>query len=138
MPRHSAEERAARFYHARKQSAAPPKGMTAPARRLWREIIESRAPDYFDAGSLQLLRLYCEAVAGANRLAAGLAGLEVGSAEAARAITGWKMMNASAIASAKALRLTVQNAVHTQSARITERGVVSNVDQRLLGGREAA
>jgi hypothetical protein len=47
-------------------------------------------------------------------------------------------MTAAALAHAKALRLTVQNAVHTQSAKITERGVVSNIDERLLGGREAA
>jgi hypothetical protein len=112
--------------------------MTAPARRLWREIVGSKAPDYFDRGSLPLLRIYCDAVCGANRLAEGLGGLEPGSAEAARAVTAWKMMTAAAIASAKSLRLTTQNAVHTQSARITERGVVSNIDERLLGGREAA
>jgi hypothetical protein len=112
--------------------------MSPAARRLWRDIIGSRAPDYFDAGSLHLLRLHCEAVVGATELAAGLAGFTAGSNEAVRAVANWKMMMASAMASAKALRLTVQNSVHTQSAKISERGVVSNIDERLLGGREAA
>jgi hypothetical protein len=112
--------------------------MSAAARRLWRDIVGSKAPDYFDAGSLPLLRAYCVAATGADKLAAGLAEFPAGSADAMRAMASWKMMTAAALAHAKALRLTVQNAVHTQSAKITERGVVSNIDERLLGGREAA
>jgi hypothetical protein len=138
MPRRTAEERAASFYRARRVVPAPPRGMNARARRAWRDIIASKSPDYFDAGSLELLRLYCEASAGAFQVAADLAGLAPGSVQYTRACANWKMLANGALASAKALRLTVQNAVHTQSAKITERSGASNVDNRLLGGRDAA
>lgn len=39
----------------------PPADMTAPEQTLWRLIVESEPPDWFETGARQqLLRLYCE------------------------------------------------------------------------------
>jgi hypothetical protein len=138
MPRRSAEEKAAAFYRVRTRAVEPPRGMSAAARRAWREIIASKPVDWFDPGSLQLLRLHCEAIAGANKLAADLRKLPAGSREFTRGCAAWKAMYASAMSTARALRLTTQQAVESRSAKITEPSTIANIEDRLLGGREAA
>jgi hypothetical protein len=138
MPRRTAEERATAFYRVRAQPVAPLEGMSPAARVIWAEIISSKAPDYFDAGALQILRVHCEAIAGAARVLRDLDQFALGSGEHMRACSVWKIFANQANTTARQLRLTIQNAVHTQSAKITERSAASNVDQRLLGGREAA
>jgi hypothetical protein len=110
--------------------------MSAAARRIWREIVAGKPVDWFDAASSQLLRLHCEAVAGAHRAAAELRELAPGSAEFTRACVVWKMFSGSAITSAKALRLTTQNTVERHAAKAGERSNVTVLDTRLLGGRD--
>jgi hypothetical protein len=138
MARHSAEERSASFYRALKLPATPPRGMAADARALWREIVGAKPPDWFDAASLQLLRLHCETLASANRIAKDLRQFVSGSVEHRRACQVWKMYSTQVMASARALRLTVQHAVDTESAKVTEQSSVTPINDRLLGGREAA
>jgi hypothetical protein len=108
--------------------------MTADARRIWREVIGAKPIDWFDAGSLPLLRGFCEAAAGASKLSVSLRQMESGSAEWMRTLTAWRMLSAQALASGKALRLTTQAGVGRHAAKNSERSDLSNGDERLLGG----
>ena len=64
MPRKSAEEIAAARFRGNPtgQHPQPPKGMPEPAAAIWREIVETRAVDYFKPGSLHLLEQFCRLV----------------------------------------------------------------------------
>jgi len=44
-----------------KQRPTPVPGMTPWGRRIWKEVVESHAPDHFKPGTLEQLRAYCEA-----------------------------------------------------------------------------
>jgi hypothetical protein len=140
MPRHSAEERAAAFYRAGKKPATPPRGISPAARRIWRDIVNSKPVDWFDVGSLQLLRLHCENVAAANEVSARLSTAEVGSTEFSRCAANAKMLGSAIATSARQLRLTVQHAIeyHERTKlREVKPAPRRNGADNLTGGRAA-
>lgn len=60
MPRKSAEALLA--VPIGRPRLSPPKDMSAPARALWREIVDSLKVDHFQPSDGPLLRAYCEAL----------------------------------------------------------------------------
>lgn len=131
MPRSTAEERSAAYYRAGKKPAAPPKGMSAAARRIWTEIVESKPVDWFDAGSLVNLRVHCEVAAGATRVSRQLTRVKPGTPEYRQLSAQAKILGSTLATSSRQLRLTVIASVDVEGQKATERGVV----QQLLGGR---
>jgi len=133
--RSSAEDRAASFYRAGKL-AAPDKAMSAGAKAIWRKIVSDKPIDWFDAGSLGLLRLYCETLASANQIAVDLAGMKTSSPGYARAITQWGKQCGSAATLARQLRLGVQHGVARQAAKASETAPEAQ-GEALIGGQAA-
>ena len=68
MPRKSAEERAAAAWRARGKLPDPPKRLGREAKAIWREIVNSRTPDFFPIGILPLLEDFCVASVAARDL----------------------------------------------------------------------
>lgn len=54
----------------------PPADLTIPAAAIWRRLVTSREPRYFDVSSQTLLATLCKAQAEADRLALVVAGLD--------------------------------------------------------------
>lgn len=59
MPRLSADAKAGALYRQGGAPPKPPKGLSRRATAIWREVTAARAGDFFDEGSLPLLRQYC-------------------------------------------------------------------------------
>jgi hypothetical protein len=129
--RHSAEERSGSFYRAGGQPAKPPKGLSAPAKRIWREIIASKPLDWFDADQLHALSAHCEGRARLSEIMARLAKEDVGSREFRELANAMKLIGSAVATSARQLRLTVQQAVEPRETKRSERG--STADD-LVGG----
>lgn len=73
MPRRSADDLVNRIViDVRRERLAAPDDITAAARRVWDELVQSLAPDHFAPSDAPLLRSYCEATAMADRAAAEL------------------------------------------------------------------
>ena len=117
MPRKSAESRGVTAIMTKRPAA--PACLAPPAAKLWREIVQSRVPDYFDAGNLPLLQSYCACVGILERT-------EIGTATHKRLLACVVML-------ATKLRLTVQQNVRRGSGVLDERSSV----HRLLGGNVA-
>jgi hypothetical protein len=130
--RSSPDDRAGSFFRSGAR-AAPDKAMSADAKVIWRKIVAGKPVDWFDAGSLPLLRLYCEALDGANRLSEGLAVLKVGSPAYRAALADWKIQCGIASNLSKQLRLGVQHAVERQAAKAGESAGEAQADA-LIGG----
>lgn len=139
MPRQSAEARAAAAYRAGSAPPPPPKHISREAAVVWREIVASKPPDWFDPGAQILLESFCEETVHARALSKKL--------NALRKRNAWEEMkpyekrlhyatNVLTTLSTK-LRLSVQALVARQSRRILERGqgAPDDGDDRLLGGR---
>ena len=133
--RASAEERAASFYRSG-PVPVPPKAMSAEAKAIWRKIVATKPVDWFDAGSLPLLRLYCETLASAERIAADLVEIKTSSPGYSRALIHWRTQCSNAATLAKQLRLGVQHAVERQAAKAAEKAAEGQGDA-LIGGQAA-
>jgi hypothetical protein len=55
MARQSLEERSAAAWRAGDRHPVAPKTLSIRAKKVWREVVECRPPDYFRPGSLVLL-----------------------------------------------------------------------------------
>lgn len=109
--------------------------MSAAGRRIWREIVASKPIDWFEAGSLHILRHHAENVASADRVSRQLARVKVGTTEF-RELTGDARRLGAAIAtSARQLRLTVQHSIDRRDQKAGERGAMRDPDADLIGGR---
>jgi hypothetical protein len=60
MPRQSAAARAAAMWCAEIGHPEPPRALEAKTRKLWQTIVETRPPDFFRTGSLNLLQTFCQ------------------------------------------------------------------------------
>lgn len=134
--RSSPEHRAASFYRAGKL-AAPDKAMSAEAKAIWRKIVSDKPIDWFDAGSLGLLRLYCETLASANRIAVDLAEVKTSSPGYGRVMIQWRTQCSAAAQLARQLRLGVQHQVERQAAKAAEKAPEAQ-GEALIGGQAAA
>jgi hypothetical protein len=60
MARKSPEDRSASYHRVGNKPPAPPAIMSADGKLLWRKVVNSRAWDFFDAASQELLMQFCE------------------------------------------------------------------------------
>ena len=118
MPRKSPEARAAATIVSKRP--APPSCLSPTAAKLWREIVQARPPEHFDAGSQPLLQSYVAVLDHVSRA-------EVGTPAHARMV---KL----AVTLAVKLRLTVQQNVHRRAGELDERSAPRS---SLLGGNIA-
>jgi hypothetical protein len=130
--RHSAEGRAGSFYRAGGRPAQAPAGMSAFARRVWREIIASKPLDWFDGDALHELRVHCENRARLNDLTRRSAKEDVGSKEFRELAVTMRVVSTMLTSSARQLRLTVQHKIDYQTTTMKEGGSALGSD--LIGG----
>jgi hypothetical protein len=137
MPRKSPEERSAAMYRAGGKPPEPPADLNPDAARIWRLIASSRPADWFDHGSLPLLRRLCRTAVSVERLHDAYDALDPTSSKAAELAKQITAMNASVAGLSQKLRLSVQNAIVWDSGKRTERAGLGNSPlrkSRLLGG----
>ena len=146
MPRLSVESRSAASWRARADgpSREPLAYLPEEAKTPWREVIASKTADWFDAGSLALLKQYCQIAARTERLVQRLNELDrkkpaniqqqmlidVQATKLEERIHKHAMSSGSLAAR---LRLSVQAAVDWHSRKLNECGVPPHP---LLSGRD--
>jgi hypothetical protein len=127
MPRISIEDRAACAGAKRRE---PPRHLSAPAKRLWREIIEDRPVDFFRAGSYELLEQYVEMTV--EQRAAIKALRQAAQEDYAAKLQVVRRLSSTLATLATKLRLTVQNDINRWAGKTKETG--DGPADRLLGG----
>src|SRR5688572_7422434 len=75
MPRQSVEARAAAAWRTGRVTPEPPSYLSARGKSLWLDVLASKPPDWFDAGSLPLLSMYVVAIEIAEDLVVRRSGL---------------------------------------------------------------
>jgi hypothetical protein len=134
MSRQSAEERSASYFRAGKKPPEPTRGMTPAARRIWRDIVSGKPVDWFDSGSLPMLRIHCENIASANRVSRERARVRPGSAEFRAVSVEMKNAVMELNVTSRQLRLTVQHTLDNEDMKTRERGVLGGATSDLIGG----
>ena len=126
-----------------------PAHLSPVAKRVWREVVEGRPPDFFRPGALYLLETFCEGVATQRehftmlrRVRAEAEDIDEGVDRrplamrddvAVKKVKEFGLMLA---AVASKLRISVQAEVVRGSGRIDEREPEAATESRLLGGDE--
>jgi len=136
MPRTSAAERAGAFYLADKTARVPPKALSARARAIWREIVNSKPLDWFDGGSVGLLADHCETQARLEECWTCLRRMPVGCDEAKAILAEVKILRPNYGRTAALLRLGVQYAVDRR-ATLAGEGAPDAKGEALIGGQAA-
>jgi hypothetical protein len=134
MPRKSVEAMAAAAWRQDRVLPEPTKYLPDKPKSLWLDVVSSKAPDMFDAGSYPLLAAFCTAAWIAEGLAERIAVLPVNDREAPRLERRWHKAVASMISLGTKCRLTVQGSVDRRSGMLTERW---SRDNSLLRGRDS-
>ena len=138
MPRRSPEALAGIAWRTQNEAQVkrmPPWYLSREAKKLWIDIVSSRPPDYFDAGSLPLLEAYCEATVHSWDLMKRIGDLPCTPAndrEGARLERRSHKYVATLLGLATKLRLTPQANIRRGSSMLGERGWP---DHPLLRGR---
>ena len=127
MPRSSPEAVAAASWRQGGHHPQPPRHLGKQERQIWREIVECRAVDFFEPGSLHLLEEFCTAIV-AQRGVAKVIAADPMNGEAAALFTKYGALTATL---AQKLRLSIQSALRTESRKNEERLPAS---APLLGG----
>jgi hypothetical protein len=122
MPRISPEALAGAVFRAGSRPLPPPKRLNADQRLLWREIVASKAADWFDVASAELLVQLVATSCALRDSIADLAGIT--SMERDRLLKQQVML-------ATKLRLTPQANIRRASGKLGERG---QGKATLLGG----
>jgi hypothetical protein len=132
MPRISAEAKSAAAFRAGAARRPPPKRLSAPAKAIWREILEDRPVDWFRPGSYELLEQFCEVSVQQRKKLAELR--RAGSEGYPVVLKATKDLAAMAVALATKLRITVLSDVDRRSGKLAEKGDTQTAPNRLLGG----
>jgi hypothetical protein len=130
MPRISAEARSAAAWLEGPEPPRPQRGMTAAARRIWREVVECRAPDFFSPGSLNLLRTFCEVSVALQELGPQL----LADVHDDKVLERVRKLGTLQAVLAQKLRISIQNATRSDRGKVTEKPVSIPDEPRLLGG----
>jgi hypothetical protein len=133
MARQSAEARGASAFRVGGKPPEVPAGFSPEAAEIWREIVDSKPVDWFDGGSLGLLRLYCRTLVQAERVAVEMESRPPTS-DVAYLERRLALLNGCCTTLGTKLRLTVQLQISTKSGKITEKPGHDN-DDHLLGGK---
>jgi phage terminase small subunit len=131
MPRVSIEARAAAAFRGGAARPAPPRHLSAPAKRLWEAILADRPADWFRPGSYELLEQYCEFTVQQRRAIETLRKAE--GEDYGPALAATKSLTTMLTALASKLRLSVQADVDRRAVgKAAERG--DGTRDPLLGG----
>ena len=131
MPRVSIEARAAATFRAGAARPAPPRHLSAAAKRLWEAIVSDRPADWFRPGSYELLEQYCEFTVQQRRAIKTLRNAE--DEDYGLALAATKSLTTMLTALASKLRLTVQADIDRRAVgKAAERG--DGAADPLLGG----
>jgi hypothetical protein len=127
-----ADAKAGAFYRAGERKE-PPKALTARAKAIWREIINSKPVDWFDAGSLGLLADHCRTQERLEDCWRALDRLPVGSVDANLVMRELRTLRTNYATSARLLRLAVSHGIERQAVKASERAPEAEADA-LIGG----
>jgi hypothetical protein len=134
MPRISAEARGAAALRAGGKVPEPPESLSDAAKAVWRDVAGCKPSDWFDAGSMILLKDYCNAAVHADEISRRMDVLR--QAEAWGELADWEKRAALCTTRmtglATKLRLSVQAAVEWHSRKIGEKGTKAD---NLIGGQ---
>lgn len=131
MARQSQEAKSLAAFRAGDAPLAPPRYLSKPATALWRQIVTSRPPDWFDQGNSVLLEAFCTLSIQARGLHGQLAkGTEVDAALLRRCLAIVKTL----VNLAVRLRLTPQAGIDRRSRMLDERNDPGASDDPLIGG----
>jgi hypothetical protein len=111
--------------------------LSKEGKSLWMDIVSSKAPDFFDAGSFPLLAMFVQAITMARALDAQLSALPStpeGNRQAARLERRWHKAVTVACMLGVKCRLTVQAAVDRRSRMLDEKWAAND---RLFKGRDS-
>jgi hypothetical protein len=100
----------------RPDAPKPTAGLSLPERRLWNEIVQSKPADWFDAGTLPLLREYVRAAVMCEQLDALLTPLPEDVKELRRLLGMRDMESKRLMSTATKLRLTQQARYRPETA----------------------
>lgn len=127
MPRMSVEAKAAEVWkHGGKHPKAPMR-LSSEARKLWREIVETRPIDYFRPGSLTLLEQLCEVTIAQRAALRDLSGDPTNAA----LVKTCKDLTNMTVSLSRQLRLSVVSTIDNASGKTNEKE--TKLDE-LLGG----
>ena len=132
----SAADKAASFYRAGKKPIDPPKELSARAKAIWRQIVNSKPPVWFDGSSLGFLADHCETQARMEECWRRLRRYPVGSREGRLTGQELRQLRMSYATSARMLRLVVQYAIERRSTQAGESTPEAEGDT-LIGGEAA-
>jgi phage terminase small subunit len=136
LPRQSAEARGASIYLAGNRPLAPPKTLARPAKAVWRQIVESRPPDYFRQWDIPLLTRYCALSARAAEVEAVVSATPVDAKDAPRLEKRLATLAAAVGGLAQRLRLTPAARIERHSGQRNETWSIPprEEEDRLIGG----
>jgi hypothetical protein len=132
MPRKSAEARSAAVFLA--TPLEPPTDLDPRAAELWWEIVRSHPADWWNGGSLTLLRRFCRTAGHVERIHDALAQEPIGSSQSGVLHRQMVSGNQSLGALASKMRINQQAMIDRRSGHITERPADKEVHE-LLGIR---
>ena len=116
---------------------APPVQLSVAARRVWRDIVASRAPGYFDAGSLPPLESYCVAVVASRAAMAWLDAAPPGTREGKAACAAVVKLTMMMCSVGTKLRILPSSKWRADGGRLDEPGTGLAGGGGLLGGDAA-
>jgi hypothetical protein len=131
VPRISLEDKSAAMFRAGSERRPPPARLSAPAKRLWRKIVDDRPVDFFRPLSYEMLAQLCELTVEQRAKIRALRAAT--SEEYPAALKSVATLSATLAVLASKLRLTVQADVTRWSGKTAEKGDGS--PDPLLGGK---
>ena len=136
MPRKSVEAMAGELWRTGPEPPAPPAHLDREARAIWRDIVASRSPSYFDPAARILLESFCGLTVAARAAMKRLQAAEPASREAKLATGVVVKLTLAMCTLAVKLRLTPSSRWRADSGRLDESGLPEDRDG-LLGGLAA-
>jgi hypothetical protein len=129
MPRKSSEAQAAAVWRSGGRPPAPPAHLSRDAKRLWRSIVASRAPDHFGPGTLELLEQFVVVSTALRELGPRLTADPMDRPT----VTRWSRLAGVQATLATKLRLATSSRWRAEDGRLTETQPAGAIG-RLLGG----
>jgi hypothetical protein len=131
-----ADAKAGAFYRAGKRKE-PPKKLSARAKVIWRDIVNSKPVDWFDGASLGLLADHCRTQERLEDCWRALDRLPVGSIDANLVMRELRTLRTNYATSSRLLRLAVSHGIERQHTKASESASEAEADA-LIGGEPAA
>jgi hypothetical protein len=128
MPRRSAEDRAAAYYRHGGKGPPPPRDLSAFCKRLWRDIVVARPPEFFPPGQQELLRQFCE-LAEMRRFFIDMWELDKLSQDYMRAIV---QLSGQINATGTKLRMTNSSAIDKRAGILSEKEIDVRSDDDVI------